>query len=351
MKELNFRLTDSCQLECIHCYADSGPKRKERFPENLIGMAIQKYGEISKRIGGIRGEPIFVNLTGGEATLLGVDYLKKTVDTIREHLALFSSSFSPIGLVTNLLAFNKELAGFGKNYKVKFLTSFDPVIRILDGSYEKFKKAWLRKYAESKELGFDISVQFTITRHLLDFPIHQFIEENQIEEIQLLPFQPVGRGKTNLKDIGITRKETSEYIIGMMKNRPPGLKVIQPYDEVKTENKKRFLTGSGGADCWDACQNSFAVGYDGAISSLGNCVGGYGNILTDTVDKILSSPNRLEYIIQKTTEKSCEACGTCPHTYFCRGGCVSFKEIPSGGECHGLKKVLDYCIGTHGEQS
>jgi radical SAM protein with 4Fe4S-binding SPASM domain len=352
VKELELRLTNKCQLSCLHCYSKSSPYNNDVFPENMLFSAMAKYFGILERIGIKKGEPIVVSLTGGEPILLGVKYLKETVTLIKKAFQSIGV-FPHINIVTNLLLFNKELLNFVRSEDITLVTSFDPEIRGFNGSNIDFPSLWKSQYLKAKEMGLHIPVIFVTTRQLLKWDFWGFIEEMQIKDIYLQPLQPVGRGEQNMNLMAVSRDEISDFIVGIMKDRnliKEGRDIsIHPYDSVKKEYELFKLTGIGSVDCWNDCYNSFSIRYDGNIGSPGECVSSYGNIFTDSINEILLSAPRIRYMTMKTPFVHNE-CKNCYYEDFCRCGCHSLKKIPSRRECHGLKKVLDYCIRKTNKQ-
>lgn len=338
--ELELRLTNKCQLSCLHCYSSSSPDCNCVFPLDLLDVSINKYIEMTKKMCVKEEEPIIITLTGGEPTLLGVKYLSKAVSVIRKALKR-KNIWENINMVSNLLSFNDEIEKFIRSEGISLCASYDPEIRFLQGSDMNFTDTWKKQYCKTKERGLNIPVAFTITKHLIGWNIQDFLNEMQIDAISLQPFQAVGRGYKNLY-LAPTLDITSDFIINIMKNRQ-NIKRISPYDSVKKEYKKFKETGIGSVDCWNDCQNSFSINYDGTIRSSGECVPAYGNIFIDSVDDILMSPSRIKHAVAKTPYIQ-SACKGCAYEDFCRCGCQGLKKIPSGGECQGLKKVLDYCL-------
>jgi radical SAM protein with 4Fe4S-binding SPASM domain len=242
--------------------------------------------------------PVEVCLTGGEAWLKGYEYISRCIEIIRDRFV-----DAKVSIMTNLLGYNKQIKKIIKEFDIQIGTSFDPKIRVFNGSSSEFEHLWVTKYKESKNDGFNLPVAFTITQHLLRFDILSFAETLGIESIVLKPFLPFGRGSSN-SGLGVSLAEASDYA-----------------NRVKEIFKGNVFFAIN--DCKNNCfKNNYLItaeGYIGSCEIWGNASCGiYGNI-NNTAEEIYYSPNRLNFITRRLLLAN--KCFDCIQFNKCHGGC------------------------------
>lgn len=345
MISISLHLTYKCQLSCLHCYTSSKPERQKELNKNEVVVIFNKIKEINE-ITNPDNSTIAIDITGGEPLFLGIDFIKFVIDTASKHFSHLS-----VNLISNLIGYTKKIGqqimSMIEEYGIdfKFETSFDPVIRTLDGSYVKFKKVWQQKYKEAKEDGLAPVVFFTFTKYLKNFDIIRFINENNISCLRIDPFTTFGRGKIFSHNCIVSRKEYSEYMIELDKLIGDRL---YPTTSLKELLRRPEQWSIRSLDCWgNTFKNHYIIEPCGTIRNCkmwgGFQDGIYGNIFSDRAEDIVFSKARLSSIFQRVSLSSSSECQKCRYLEFCKGGCFCRGHlIPGDGECSGYKSLLDY---------
>lgn len=330
----------NCQLDCSHCLVDAGHHQEGELDRDGIMDVFRKLRDIKAASRDNEGF-VSVNITGGEPTLISTDLLKFSIDVIRRY---FPETEPGIKFTTNLIGYSEEFGKMVTDYKVDIETSFDPVIRTLNGDHGGFKDVWQGKYKQAKEAGLKIPVIFTATSYLLNgFDLAGFMEENSIETVRVDALLFTGRGRKLADVCGVTRKEYSEYMIKMEKELGDRL---QPVASLKTLLKNPDLWKQKREDCWgERFKDSYVIYPDGTI---GNCKmhwgeenGTYGNVFSNEAKEIISSKPRSVSISQKLMSSLSKECSVCSYQNFCLGGCTCKEQLmPGDGECSGFKTFL-----------
>ncbi len=180
-------LTSQCNERCLHCYADSHPKRNDFLALDDIARTLQQARAL--------GRP-FVQLTGGDP-LIHPDLLS-IMRMVRE------LDFSGLEVYTNGLLLHDKLLAQMAAYQPRLsfslyadnATTHDAITRV-SGSWQRT----LNALQKSMDAGFDVRVGVVIMQenaehiaHLPDFLAQHYGLSS--EHIRFDPVNRVGRGDT-----------------------------------------------------------------------------------------------------------------------------------------------------------
>ena len=345
--QVELELSRKCQLECLHCFSESGPGKEGGVSPEEADMLVMRLKEVFGKVGDLYSIPSsgvvydFI-ISGGEPSLLGAS----TVLRLAESLKKAFGEGSRVSMNTNLMNFSalKEIID---EETVSVAVSFDPVIR--GWGFPAFERRWLENFAKLDISGRGIPVELTITRYLMEFPLKEFVSTLQVKELGLSPILPMGRAKRYFDTIGVTPREASDCVINAFEELPGDVS-ITPYGGLReVERVRRVHNVPYRVECWGDCWNRFIVRRDGSVEVGDRCFPDSfcGNIYTDDAYRIFNSPARMKFMSFQL-EKSSTACMLCPYNHFCMGGCTLWYFWKDGlclkGECPGYRRVLDYVI-------
>lgn len=217
LKEIDFHITNKCNMNCLHCLYDSGKELMEELSLFEIEKIIKEYSKISEGKGNI-------NLFGGEI------FLRKDIFNIFEILKNERLKF---GIITNG-RFNENILKKIIEYNPNRLT-FD-----LDGGTSKTHD-WLR----NREGSFDETIAMInkFTQNKINVSITTVLNKKNINEIDILLdlckklklssisfflMTPLGRGE-KLHDYVLNGEEwlnAKKKITNWIKNNNPKFTII-----------------------------------------------------------------------------------------------------------------------------
>lgn len=234
LKELDFHITNRCNMNCIHCLYDSGKRIIEEMELEQIENVISDFAELSEGKGSI-------NLFGGEI------FVRKDVFQI---LDFVKSKGLKLGIITN--------GNFGTNIFNKIVEYKPDRLTIdLDGASSDTHD-WLRnkpgsfiKSVHTIKQFIDKKIPVSITT-VLNKKNYKEIEkmldlckELNISSISFFIMTPLGRG-SQLKEYvlnGIEWIETRKKVLEWVKSNSPKFSIIweNAYKEKREINSRKIL--------------------------------------------------------------------------------------------------------------
>lgn len=343
--EIEFRVTNLCQLQCEHCYIDAG-KRSSRsriiWDKDIIDKVVDFTAELVDFIfDNDRTGKVMLKFSGGEPMLLGAKMLSYFSDRISSKV-----KFTVLGIVSNFLSYNKDIGKVAKDYNWIVFASYDPDIRFRGNKY--LESVFERKVKEALDDGLDVILSVVMTRNLFNFDVLDYALNLGISTLYLAPFVSTGRGLFAGRSLKPSREEVVELIKLLYKARRDRKIKLLPFDDVREAYYSLRMTGYGSIECWSECFNDFGINPDLTVTSLGMCYekgcfyGKIGKNVKESVFSIVNSSDRLGFMKYKLFgEKQCIGC---KFYSFCRGGCLSYEKHESSSECRGLFSLLEFLI-------
>ena len=177
LKDLNIRITSSCNFNCPHCYAaDWFGDKFELSIEEIKSLVDQAIELGCKKVTFTGGEPLVA-----KCIVEAIDYCL--------------SKGLRVEVETNGVLVDKIIEGLGKEKvkKVEFAISYDGV-KMRD---EKFAKQVRDNIVKVSKLGCDVKIQTVLTKLNIDEfdDIFQFSRDNNIRNRCFLAHSPNGNGK------------------------------------------------------------------------------------------------------------------------------------------------------------
>lgn len=115
------RLLEACNLHCQHCFIPNNPKRMDWSAIEAIPGKVRSFAT--------PGQTILFQFHGGEPTLVGAEFLRKTVVYLKGELEDFNIKFS---LQTNLMNYDQQFSAIYHEFFDGVVgVSWDPDIRLM----------------------------------------------------------------------------------------------------------------------------------------------------------------------------------------------------------------------------
>ncbi|WP_310622242.1 radical SAM protein [Flexibacterium corallicola] len=335
------RVFEGCNLHCLHCFIPSNPKR-------MTFVQIEEAGEHINRLAK-SGQKVLIQWHGGEPTLLGVEYLSKSIDilskTVRADVELLH------GIQTNLMTYNRDWSQlYHTHFNSSIGVSWDPVIRLLPGAklesnvqYEaRFWNNWDRMLSD----GIKPYLVMTATRQFFDSypnPIHLLNELSQrgVKHGHIERLTQTGYADKNWDYIGVDNLYYSKKMASLLtaylawnKDRSQGDKLyLSPFDGLLASVDTLKDQNKVGYGCWSGkCDSRFhtidAEGYKFGCTALTSGPEGGSSL----------SPKVLE---SRRFERRAALCHSCEYRVICSSGCLALSYVDDSGECSGSKTLFN----------
>jgi len=315
----SIELTDYCNLQCRHCYRNSGPGSNDFLPtEKLLSlMEVMSAGGVNS-----------VEFTGGEPMAHPgfIELFKKA-----------NSCFERVGVISNGTLITDEIAELFAASTDKIVVQIDldgdtaEVHDTLRGVPGAFDRVCGSAHAmRQKEAKFRVVMNVHAGNLFRVRQTAQLARDLGARQFSFATVLEVGRGG----DLPVwTSDEILEFqkLVSELEAADPDF--IKVSVEVP-ENLYYHQRGSCGAGC-----RSLVLGPTGLVRPcpmLGEEYGHFGNLLeTDYQDLMQRAPLGLHYHVRVPDETSCEGC---EHLYFCKG-CFS---RPFHAKANSVRKQKDF---------
>lgn len=211
-------ITNKCNFRCLHCYNSSGVDAKyaDLSDAEMLSLCAQI----------IDVDPILVCFCGGEPLYRG--------DLIFELARQLYEANIRVNIVSNGSLITEKVAQKIRDAKIKSVqVSLDGAnaktndyFRGVDGAYDLA----VRGIKNLAKVGYSVPITFIPTRvNYKEFPqVLDFVYSMGCREFRMMPLLPIGRGRSNLKELELTDEDNWEltWLI---------LKAQQEYPQCKIE--------------------------------------------------------------------------------------------------------------------
>lgn len=334
MKTVYVKPTDTCNLDCNHCFT-SGSKGAKTIWD------IDKVTDwISDLANSFADEHLHVELHGGEPFLRPIeehweftDKLKKKVGEVRwEDISIGGTSNLVYKLTDKHIKFITEVMG------KRIATSWDPVYRF---KTDRMYQQWLGNLKTLSGVGVTLKLFVTVTDQLLTWDIDELIHlwgTFGVDEIAIERLTHDGNALDNPHMFPDNRKIDKFYydLFFAYKRLSPKytINTLDTIEEKFTTNRYKVDT-----NCRTCEQNLFTI--DGA-GNIGGCTNGAkeeaNGTIDDKVDEFLVSEGRLDRIVKEMDVNP--NCLSCNLLDVCGGDC---HRLPwQGDSCPGLRQLLTH---------
>ncbi len=304
-------------------------------------MSIETVKEMVEWLKDFRNDSIEFLFHGGEPLLAGASFYRQALPLISDGLSHLQISFA---LQTNLWMLTPELAEILANYHVSIGSSLDGPQDLNDfqrskGYYERTMKGYEIAKAHGFKVGF-ISVFTPYTLKHKD-EIFNYFKDNCLSFKAHPAMSSMRDGESDRW--AIAPEEYGELLVYLLDRYLDNWKKV----EVSSIDDfcRCFFRGRGAVCIFvDCIDDFFAVGPDGSIYPCYRHVGMpkyvMGNIRDRPKLEDLARSDAWKFM-QKFKEYVNEACKSCTHVEYCRGGCPYNAPIKTDGE---VKGIDPYCV-------
>ncbi len=301
--EVEFKITNKCNLKCLHCAASSDISKVDNLTTEEIKLILDKVFKLNIDT---------LLITGGEP-LIRHD-IKALLPYIRNNFK------GTVNLITNGALIDKEMASLLKQCVSAVSISIDGYDKISTdfirgkGVYDKIIQA----IANLKEAGFNketIILTMTVTNQNLN---HEDDFNSLCEKFDVTGgvrrFSPIGRGFDNYGAIGVDNYSN--------------LKLNNLNDDALEEIRESL-------ECKIVCRAGLGKFSISDLGELHPCLildskeYNFGNILKDELDEIFNSKEYMKFIdnkIMRSVVDNIPKCRNCNVRYFCMDNCLGYNN-------------------------
>jgi uncharacterized protein len=322
--------SSACNLNCDYCfYLDIGEKRGDTNPKFMtkaearfiIDRAFDQVEE--------NGHIAF-NFQGGEPSLMGLDFYEDFLSYAKSKEKNLTLSFT---LQTNGLLLDEKWAKFLKENNFLVGLSIDGDQKT-HNSYRKDKKnnKTYEKVLKTKKIFDKYKVEYNVltvlTKELSKEPkaLYGFVRDEKIKYLQIIPclddFGTETPYSIKPRDYYEFHKEVfNQWIKDLDEGIYISIKIFDDIVNFILYGRLGFC-GMGGF-----CTNQNVIESDLSIYPCDfYALDSYklGNLKDDDFDHLYQTKELLEFISK--SEKTYEACKTCPLKNYCKGGCRRMKN-------------------------
>lgn len=334
-----------CSLNCPHCYLSLEQRRNSEIMSiDNLSLTCDKVYAYYNRLSQKNKNMIFY-WYGGEPTEMGINYFNKAVNIINNKFTSEDNYFTKHTVLTSLITIDEKtwFPFFHTYCNSHFQSSFDGLMR-----GKNYVKKWEDKIKIAKQDGLSIGTISVVNHEMLKIgpkeTLH-YLANLGIEETSFLPFMwnEQNNGKSYDK-YAPTMNAWSDFMI----------ELTQEYEKMKQDNilvpeigqmhfslsqrnninvanvagQTLFLLPNG-----DFVLPDYKNGYQEYLRK-------FGNILTDSFESILNSPERKKYLKKQFLKNNNNDCNECDLSNQC---VMEFwKENRSSDDCFGGSKYIKW---------
>jgi radical SAM protein with 4Fe4S-binding SPASM domain len=323
MNMVYLKTTETCNLNCLHCFTSGSRGAKIYWDHVKVADWLLR---LSKKLP--KENHVHLEFHGGEPFLAELDTLQYVYNNCKDLWA--SQSW---GITTNLtFKLTQDKIDFIMGpLSGRIGTSWDPDIRFAS---PKQYDLWRKNVETLINLGVQIKLFVSVTKGTIAMePIDllEWVRDLGVQELALERLTMNGSAKNNLH-IFPTNSEQDQWFLKMHQQSQEADARSWFENEFLETVYDKFESGmtGGGTFCRDCEEKLFTVNADGSISGCPNSAPeqAFGHI-DDDIQQLLYSPRRIENI---ACERSRDPrCYECPVFQYC------------GGDCHQLEWQGDIC--------
>lgn len=318
ISDLLLKITDKCNLSCSYCYLN------EKNTKDISPHTVKNISNFIKYITKIQyGYLLKVHLSGGETTLLDINYLRNIISS-------FKNPSVSMNLNTNGVNFTEDHAKLCQEYNVGLTLSIDGCKELHDkqrsNSFDSTLKALelMRKYNLNPG---HISVITDLSINYIDETI-KFLKDNKISTI-----------KMNDAAGFVSPENYTKFLIEFNKRAPD----IEEANISNLKQNKAVQFGNDMGCSSNQCFKDFiSINQDGDVTTCERFFGLlnredyiFANININKFNDIIWNPKRFEMI--KKLEERKEKCLDCDIYRLCGNGCYHSQLLNNEDICESRK--------------
>ena len=350
--------SSDCNVDCDYCYyryVDGiyPDQPRHRMPLEVVDAVCGQYLALGPR-------EMKLGWQGGEPTLMGLKFFEEAVEIQRTHARrgqCFSNSLQTNGLVLDerwgrFLAANNFLVGLSVDgtaemNRFRRLPNGKPTHAAAMAAIELLKKHRV-----------EFNVLIVISAANVDRPaeVFEFVIENDIHYVQLIPCTEPDRDDGGLTEHSITAEQYADFMISFFdawtENDDPS------YYVRRIDNWLHMFFGLPPECCEyrSDCSDLVTIEYNGDVYPCDFFVRPefrMGNVLEDTLGRMLRGRAFRAFV--RGAESYPAVCRGCEWLELCHGGCYRHREKLGLGEdekpylCEAKKRIFSHVFGRLAE--
>lgn len=336
-----------CSLNCPHCYLTLDQRRNSP----IMSMADMEtaFSKVSTYFGEhLADKPkiLIFYWYGGEPTEMGLPYFLSAFRLIDQYFPEDKGYFVRHDILTSLVAIEDHWYDVFKTYgRGQFQTSFDGLMR-----GRGYVKRWDKRVKEALAKDLRVSTISVVNHELFkDGPeaVIDYLTDLGIQEASFLPFMLNEQNKGDkYEKFAPPMREYSQFMI----------KLTERWLELKKAGKEPPMIGQA---CFILSRQKMEKEANIAGQTLFLLPNGdfvlpdyrdgwleymqpFGNILNQTFQEVLTSPERRRYIRRQYTGNMNSECLSCEHKDHC---IMEFwKENRAGDDCFGARDYVQWLV-------
>ncbi|MFW5976464.1 MAG: anaerobic sulfatase maturase [Bacillota bacterium] len=341
-----------CNLDCDYCYylekTDLYPESdKFQMSEELLEEYIKQYIESQP------GPRISFGWQGGEPTLRGLDFFKKSVDLIKRYIP--DDWEYEISFQTNGILLDDDWAEFMAENDVLVGLSLDGPAELHD--VYRTDKNGLKSHKKVIK-GLDYLIQYGVKYNILcvvndinsKYPgkVYDFFKKRGAQHIQFIPLvEQLENGKISSRSV--FSEEYGRFLIGVFDKW-----LFDGYGDIYIQIFEQCVSawaGYGTSLCVfnETCGRAPVLEHNGDLYACDHFVlpeYKLGNIMNKSLSELMNSSKQIEFGDDKRDTLS-KKCRNCDYLFICHGGCPknrvkSIDDTKINYLCEGYKRFFEY---------
>jgi len=343
-----------CNVDCKYCFykhrAPEVGRGKQRMSDEVLERLIKDYMQLHFSLAGFAWQ-------GGEPTLMGLDFYKKTVELQKK----YGSPGQEVGnsLQTNAILLNDEWCRFLHDSKFLVGISIDGPKELHDyyrldhsgsGTFDKVTRA----IQTCKKYKVEFNTLTLLNNKNAEHPdqLFDFFIENGVKFLQFIPCVEIDPATGEIADFSITPQQYGEFqcrIFDRWYDHGPQNLSIRDFDSILSycvHGKHTICTFD------KQCSQYIVIEHTGDAFTCDFFVEPkwrLGNIFETPIEKLAAGSKKRAF--GRAKQNLCNKCLVCRHLAVCRGGCmkdrVPFDKDSFSREsyfCESYKRFFDYAM-------
>ncbi|ACS79413.1 anaerobic sulfatase maturase [Maridesulfovibrio salexigens] len=326
-----------CNMACTYCFYLNKKELFEstsihRMPDELLKELIRQAMEQS-------AEQVSFIWQGGEPTLMGLDFYRKTVELQQQ---FGRGQMVGNGLQTNGLLINDDWIHFLKAYNWLVGLSLDGPEHIHDHYRRNSngKGTWQKVVANAERmLANDLAVNalVVVNDYSVSYPddIYQFHKNLGLPHMQFIPCVEVDiANPSQPSSFSVPAEKYGQFLCRIFDLWMNDFSGLTPTTSVRMfDSLFHLYMGQAAPECTllNECGNYVVVEHNGDVFSCDFFVQPewrLGNIKSSSLTEMLNSGKQRAFGLRKASQ--CDECKNCRWLTFCRGGCPKDRIMGHG---------------------
>lgn len=288
----------------------------EPLSTETVLRVIDEFAALQQRYNELHGlhRRGHINITGGEP------FIREDIEEILDHLGSYRDSLS-FGVLSNgSFLGGREIEMLRRNGAAFVQLSIDGDRKTHDelrapGDFDRTFR--IARHLEKR--GVRVHISFTANRENFRFlpKVANICRRFGITKLWSDRLVPIGNGR-ELEELAITKELLPEYLAMLKKAQGNSLtRLLFPKTQVTANRALQFLGAAGNIYSCSAGKSLITVDEFGNILPCRRMPIHCGNILETALEEVYFSNDTFRALRRNTIPK---ACGSCPYSYYCRGG-------------------------------